>query len=121
VAEGEIMLGHVLVIRRDDGKIALPGVDVAEPVYGAPARWVPEAVQDEARILDLPVATPNEVMATHLMESIKTHMRELVNRQALQRMLDEFVNVSSPKRPTPTAGCSARWCRTRCRATCSRR
>ena len=98
VAEGEIMLGHVLVIRRDDAEITLPGVDVAEPVYGAPARWVPEAAQDEARILDLPVATPNEVMATHLMESIKTHMRELVNRQALQRVLDEFVNVSSPKK-----------------------
>jgi flagellar biosynthesis protein FlhA len=59
---------------------------------------VPEATQDEARILDLPVATPNEVMATHLMESIRTHMRELVNRQALQRVLDEFVNVSNPKK-----------------------
>jgi flagellar biosynthesis protein FlhA len=98
VAEGEIMLGHVLVIRRDDAELTLPGADVAEPVYGAPARWVPEAAQDEARILDLPVATPNEVMATHLMESIKTHMRELVNRQALQRILDEFVNVSNAKK-----------------------
>lgn len=28
--------------------------------------------------------------------SIKTHLRELVNRQALQRLLDEFVNVSNP-------------------------
>jgi flagellar biosynthesis protein FlhA len=98
VAEGEVVLGHVLVIRRDATEIPLPGVDVAEPVYGAPARWVPEAAQDEARILDLPVATPNEVMATHLMESIKTHMRELVNRQALQRILDEFVNVSNAKK-----------------------
>jgi flagellar biosynthesis protein FlhA len=98
VAEGEIMPGHVLVIRRDDADITLPGVDVAEPVYGAPARWVPESAEDEARILDLPVATSNEVMATHLMETVKTHMRELVNRQALQRVLDEFVNVSNPKK-----------------------
>jgi len=98
VAEGEIMPGHVLVIRRDDADIALPGIDVAEPVYGAPARWVSESAEDEARILDLPVATANEVMATHLMETVKTHMRELVNRQALQRVLDEFVNVSNPKK-----------------------
>jgi flagellar biosynthesis protein FlhA len=98
VAEGEIMPGHVLVIRRDEAELPLPGVDVAEPVYGASARWVPDAAQDEARILDLPVATPNEVMATHLMETIKTHMRELVNRQALQRLLDEFVNVSNPSK-----------------------
>jgi flagellar biosynthesis protein FlhA len=98
VAEGEVMLGHILVIRRNDAELALPGIDVAEPVYGAPARWVAEADQDEARILDLPVATPNEVMATHLMESIKIHMRELVNRQALQRLLDEFLNVSNSKR-----------------------
>ena len=98
VAEGEIMPGHVLVIRRDDADLPLPGFDVAEPVYGASARWVADAAQDEARILDLPVATPNEVMATHLMETIKTHMRELVNRQALQRLLDEFANVSNPSK-----------------------
>ena len=106
VAEGEIMPGHVLVIRRDDAELPLPGVDVAEPVYGASARWVADAAQDEARILDLPVATPNEVMATHLMETIKTHMRELVNRQALQRLLDEFVNVSNSEqggRQSPAA------------------
>jgi flagellar biosynthesis protein FlhA len=92
------MPGHVLVIRCDDSELSLPGVDVAEPVYGASARWVPDSVEDEARILDLPVATPNEVVATHLMETIKTHMRELVNRQALQRLLDEFVNVSNPSK-----------------------
>jgi flagellar biosynthesis protein FlhA len=98
VAEGDVMLGHVLLIRRDDAEIPIPGVDVAEPVYGAPARWVAEAAQDEARILDLPVATPNEVIATHLMETIKAHMRELVNRQALQRILDEFANVSNARK-----------------------
>jgi flagellar biosynthesis protein FlhA len=37
-------------------------------------------------------------MATHLMETIKSHMRELVTRQSLQRLLDEFVNVSNPKK-----------------------
>ncbi|MGH6944606.1 MAG: FHIPEP family type III secretion protein, partial [Geminicoccaceae bacterium] len=98
VAEGEIMPGNVLVIKPDESELSLEGVDVAEPVYGAPARWIPETAQEEARILGLPVATPNEVMATHLMETIKTHLRELVNRQALQRLLDEFVNVSNPKK-----------------------
>ena len=98
VAEGEVVPGHALVIKQDDAELALPGTDVAEPVYGAPARWVADDLQEEARILGLPVATPNEVMATHLMETIKSHMRELVNRQSLQRLLDEFVNVSNPKK-----------------------
>lgn len=98
VAEGEIMPNHVLLIRQDDAPLPIDGADVAEPVYGAPARWVPEAAQDEARVLGLPVATPNEVMATHLMETVKGHMRELVNRQALQRLLDAFVNISNSKK-----------------------
>jgi flagellar biosynthesis protein FlhA len=98
VADGEVMAGRVLVIKQNDGDLQLEGVDVAEPVYGAPARWIDDAAEDEAKILGLPVATPSEVMATHLMEAIKAHLRDLVDRPALQRLLDEFVNVSNPKK-----------------------
>jgi flagellar biosynthesis protein FlhA len=98
VADGEVMAGRVLVIKQSDGDLQLEGVDVAEPVYGAPARWIDDSAEDEAKILGLPVATPSEVMATHLMEAIKAHMRDLVDRPALQRLLDEFVNVSNPKK-----------------------
>jgi flagellar biosynthesis protein FlhA len=102
VAEGEVMTGRVLVIKRDGANLHLEGIDVAEPVYGAPARWIDAAAEDEAKILGLPVATPSEVMATHLMEVVKSHMRELVDRPALQRLLDEFVNISNPRKAEAT-------------------
>jgi flagellar biosynthesis protein FlhA len=98
VAQGEVMTGRVLVIKQNDGDLELDGIDVAEPVYGAPARWIDGAAEEEAKILGLPVATPSEVMATHLMEVVKAHIRDLVDRPALQRLLDEFVNVSNPRK-----------------------
>jgi hypothetical protein len=33
---------------------------------------------------------------------VKSHMRELVDRPALQRLLDEFVNISNPRKAEAT-------------------
>jgi flagellar biosynthesis protein FlhA len=98
VADGEIMLGHVLVIRRDDAELTLPGLDVAEPVYGAPARWIAPALQEEAALMGLSVVTPTEVVATHLLEVVKANFGRLFTRRSLRKLLDEFVGLSDTRR-----------------------
>ncbi len=95
VGEGAVEPNAVLVIRRGEADLPLEGRDVLEPVYGAPARWVAERDRDEAMILGFPVATANEVIATHLMEAIKGNIEDLVTRPALERILKEFTNVSA--------------------------
>jgi len=95
VGEGAVEPNAVLIISRGEADLPLEGRDVKEPVYGAPARWVAERDRDEAMILGFPVATPNEVIATHLMESIKGNIEELVTRPALERILKEFTNISA--------------------------
>ncbi len=82
-----------------DGDIDLPaGEDVAEPVYGAPARWIPTAAQEKLAVEGITIVTPAEVLATHLLETIKRNFSRLLTLKALQRLLDEMVNLSDPKR-----------------------
>lgn len=88
----------VLVLTREDAPMHIPGKDVKEPVYGAPARWIPADRQEEAAMLGMPIIEPAEVAATHLLEVIKANLGRLMTRRALRRILDEFVTTSDAQR-----------------------
>ncbi|MEE2690763.1 MAG: flagellar biosynthesis protein FlhA [Pseudomonadota bacterium] len=98
VARSIIDPNGVLVLTRDDAPLHIKGRDVKEPVYGAPARWIPAERQEDAAMLGLPIIEPAEVAATHLLEVIKANLGRLMTRRALRRILDEFVAVSDPQR-----------------------
>lgn len=95
--QDRLMPDHVLVLLADG--VATPdGVEVREPVYGAPARWVRTDRQEEAAIAGLTVVSPAEVLATHLLEVIRANLARLLSLRGLRRLLDEFVNLSDPAR-----------------------
>jgi len=98
VAKAILRPGHVLVLTRVDMPLNVPGEDVAEPVYGAPARWVPQANQEDAAALGLPAIAPGEVIATHLLETVKANFGRLFTRRALRSLLQEFTRPSDPAR-----------------------
>ncbi len=98
VVRGQIETDKVLVLLPDDRAIAPDGRSVAEPVYGAPARWIDPGQQEEASLMGLSVVTPTEVVATHLMEVVKQNFGRLFTRRALRKLLDEFVQLSDTKR-----------------------
>ncbi len=80
-------------------EIDLPdGVDVKEPVYGAPARWISVDAQEEAALQGGTIVNPTEVLATHLLEVIKRNFPRLLTMKALRRLMDEFINLSDPAR-----------------------
>lgn len=81
-----------------EGVPAPEGVDVSEPVYGTPARWIRPDFQEDAVIAGLTVVSPPEVLATHLLETIRGNLARLLSLRGLRRLLDEFVNVSDPAR-----------------------
>ncbi|WP_339949407.1 flagellar biosynthesis protein FlhA [uncultured Albimonas sp.] len=87
-----------LVLLGDSAEAAPPGRDVKEPVYGAPARWIDPAQQEEAAILGLPVVSATEVVATHLLETVKENFARLFSRRGLRKLLDSFTKVSDPQR-----------------------
>ncbi len=81
-----------------DGVTAPEGIDVKEPVYGAPARWIRPDLQEDAVFAGLTVVSPPEVLATHLLEVIKANLARLLSLRGLRRLLEEFTKVSDPVR-----------------------
>ncbi|WP_111429196.1 flagellar biosynthesis protein FlhA [Rhodobacteraceae bacterium DSL-40] len=97
-ARGQIETRKVLVLLPDDKAPSPEGRLVAEPVYGAPARWVDPSLQEEAALMGLSVVSPTEVVATHLLETVKSNFGRLLNRRALRKLLDEFTSLSDGRR-----------------------
>ncbi|MFO1105085.1 MAG: flagellar biosynthesis protein FlhA [Amaricoccus sp.] len=97
-ARSQIETDQVLVLLPEEDAAAPEGRTVAEPVYGAPARWIAPERQEEAALMGLSVVTPTEVVATHLLEIVKQNFGRLFNRRALRKLLDEFTSLSDTKR-----------------------
>lgn len=87
---------HVLMLIGGGTAGNIPGQDVKEPVYGAPARWIPKT-EAEALIGET-LVTPGEVLATHLLEVLKSNFPRLLGLKGLQALLDSFTKVSAPER-----------------------
>ncbi len=98
MARATLRPGRALVLLGDQPHLAPAGEDAAEPVYGAPARWIAEEEQENASLAGFSVITPTEVVATHLLEIVKANFGRLFTRRALRKLLDEFVAVSDPNR-----------------------
>jgi len=97
-ARDRLQPDSVLAIFPADQTLDIPGEDVAEPVYGAPAKWISPEAQEQVAIEGTTVVTPSEVLATHLMEVIKKNFSRLLNHKSLRRLLDEMANLSDPVR-----------------------
>ncbi|WP_040615749.1 flagellar biosynthesis protein FlhA [Oceanicola granulosus] len=89
---------RMLALLSDAGAPDLPGEDIEEPVYGAPARWIEPGEQERASLDGLTVVNAPEILATHLLEVTKANFARLMTHKALRRLLDELVNLSDPAR-----------------------
>lgn len=98
MAEARVRPGQVLAIASQDGGGFPTGEQVSEPVYGAPAYWLPQSDQDEAALDGMTIVTPGEVVATHLLETIKRNLSKLLTAKALRRQINELCEVSNPAR-----------------------
>ena len=89
---------RILALLSGPDTIAISGEDVKEPVYGAPARWIAKRDQETAALDGITTVLPTEVLATHLLETIKQNFPRLMTMRALRRLLDELVNLTDPTR-----------------------
>lgn len=96
-ARDKLVSDHVLVLTAENDQ-TLPGETVREPVYGAPAKWLPSSQQDVAVLEGLTAVTATEVLATHLLEVIKRNFSRLLTHKALRRLLDEMTSLSDQAR-----------------------
>ncbi len=90
--------GKVLALLSGQADPPVSGEDVAEPVYGAPARWIEPGEQERAAGGGLTTVMPAEVLATHLLEVVKRNFPRLLTLKALRRLLDEMANLTDTTR-----------------------
>lgn len=97
-ARDQLENDSVLVLLSDGSEPVPAGRDVSEPVYGAPAKWVSREHEAELAVGGFVTITPGEVLATHLLEVIKSNFPKLLGLKSLQRLLEEFTAPSDQVR-----------------------
>jgi len=90
VARGAIMAGHQLALDPGDAVGQLAGIPTTEPAYGLPAVWIPDPARAEAEALGYTVVDAESVIVTHLTETIRTHVADLLTRQDVRALLDRL-------------------------------
>ncbi len=97
-ARDNLRPARVLALLAGPAPAEVQGEDVSEPVYGAPARWISPETQDRAALAGLTTVQPAEVLATHLLETIKRNFGRLMTLRTLRRLLDEMTGLSDRTR-----------------------
>jgi len=89
IADGMVMMNHFLVLNPDE-RIQLEGVTTTEPTFGLPALWIADRDREQAEMAGYTVVEPPAVIATHLIEVIKSNVYKLLDRQSTQAILDHL-------------------------------
>ncbi|UUY04773.1 flagellar biosynthesis protein FlhA [Svornostia abyssi] len=88
VARGTVMAGHQLALDPGDAIGELAGIPTREPAFGLPALWIADAGRAEAEARGYTVVDAESVLVTHLTETIRSHVADLMTRQDVRQLLD---------------------------------
>ncbi|MGO5114643.1 flagellar biosynthesis protein FlhA [Candidatus Avoscillospira sp. LCP25S3_F1] len=90
VASGEILVDYYLALEPANPSGEIDGIETVEPAYGIPSRWILPENKEMAEIYGYTVITPLTVMLTHLSETVKKHVHELVNRTETMQLVENL-------------------------------
>lgn len=103
VARGEILVDYYLALEPAHPLGEVDGIETIEPAYGIPSRWILPENKEIAEIYGYSVIDPLSVMLTHLSETVKKHVHELLTRaetiqlvENLKRTAPELVEETVP-------------------------
>jgi flagellar biosynthesis protein FlhA len=90
VARGRVMPGNQLALDPGDAVGQLNGIPTTEPAFGLAAVWVADAGRAEAEALGYTVVDHESVIVTHLTETIRSNVADLLTRQDVRALLDRL-------------------------------
>lgn len=88
--KGEVKVDKLLVMNPTGDRIKIDGEDTKEPAFGLPAKWIDEALKEEALFNNYTVVDPPTILTTHLTELVKENITELLSYSEVQKLLDEI-------------------------------
>ncbi len=92
VAKGEILTDYYLALEPPNPTGQIDGIETIEPAYGIPSKWITPDSKEIAEIYGYTVIDPLSVIVTHLSETIKRHVSELLTRQEVNQLVNNLKN-----------------------------
>ena len=96
VARGELYPDRFLAINSGTATAPIEGTATREPAFGLEAFWIGPDQKDHASAAGYTVVDPTTALSTHLSESIRGFLPDLLGRQQTKEMVDR-VGEASPK------------------------
>jgi flagellar biosynthesis protein FlhA len=96
VARGELYADRLLAINPGTADTQLEGTPTREPAFGLPAVWIGAPQRDAAAAAGFTVVDPTTALSTHLSESVRVFLPDLLSRQQTKELVDR-VAQTSPK------------------------
>ena len=90
VSEGEILFDHYMAMNPGYVEEEITGIPTFEPSFHLPAIWITEGQRERAESLGYTVVDPPSIIATHLTETIRQYISELLTRQDVQNLINNL-------------------------------
>ncbi|WP_027400136.1 flagellar biosynthesis protein FlhA [Anaerovorax odorimutans] len=94
ISSGEILVDYYLALEPPNPTGEIDGIDTIEPAYGIPSKWITSDKKDLAEIYGYTVIDPLSVMLTHLSETIKRNVHELLTRAEVMQLIENTKKIS---------------------------
>jgi flagellar biosynthesis protein FlhA len=94
VARGELYAERLLAINPGTATRPLEGPQTKEPAFGLPAIWIPEEQREVASGAGYTVVDPTTALSTHLSETIRGFLPDLLSRQQVKDLVDATAQVA---------------------------
>jgi flagellar biosynthesis protein FlhA len=96
IARGELFPDRWLAINPGTAAMPVEGTATKEPAFGLPAWWITADQRERASAAGYTVVDATTAVSTHLSETIRTFLPELLTRQQTKELVDR-VGQTSPK------------------------
>ncbi|QAT42029.1 flagellar biosynthesis protein FlhA [Aminipila luticellarii] len=94
IAKGELLVDYYLALEPPNPAGDIDGIETIEPAYGIPSKWITPEKRDMAEVYGYTVIDPLSVMLTHLSETIRRHVHELLNRAEVLQIVENTKKIS---------------------------
>ena len=95
VSRGELKMGYYMALNPGTVEEEVEGIQTIEPAFGLEALWISERQREKAELAGYTVVEAPAVLATHLMEVLKSNAHRILSREDVQRLL-EIVKQDQP-------------------------
>ena len=90
VATHELRLGQHLIVIGQGKAPDLPGEEALDPAFGIRSMWIPDALIEEARRMGFAPVDPVSVLLTHLSETLRNNLSQLLSYKDMRMLLDRL-------------------------------